>query len=506
MAKYVCIHGHFYQPPRENPWFGKVEVQEGAAPYHDWNQKITAECYAPNLASRILDSQGNILAIMNNYTLISFNFGPTLLSWMEMETPEVYKSVLEADKKSSSNFSGHGSAMAQAYNHMIMPLANWRDKKTQVLWGVADFAVRFKRRPEGMWLPETAVDLETLEIMAGEGIRFTILAPHQAASIRSLEGGEWTDVSDGNLDIRRPYLCKLPSGRSIAIFFYERDISNQVAFSDLLSSGEGMVKRILGAFSDVSQEDQLVTIATDGETYGHHHKFGEMALSYCLHLIKEGNSTRLTNFGERLAIGTPSYEVRIRENTSWSCSHGVDRWKDDCGCGGSEETCSGWRRPLREAMDWLRDSAATLYEGEASMHIKDPWEARDDYISVVLDRSSENVEAFLAVHSLRGLAAEEKIRVLRLLEMQRNAMLMYTSCGWFFDDISGIEAMQVMKYAAMVIQLAGQVAGVDLEHGYLERLREAKSSKWSMYNGEELYLRLIKPEIKDVPAFVGKVW
>jgi alpha-amylase/alpha-mannosidase (GH57 family) len=397
-----------------------------------------------------------------------------------------------------SNFSGHGSAMAMAYNHMIMPLANSRDKRTQVLWGIADFVSRFRRRPEGMWLPETAVDLATLDIMAGEGIKFTILAPHQASSFRELPEGEWIETEGSSIDIKKPYLCRLPSGRFICIFFYERGISNDVAFSNLLSNGEELVRRIIGAFSEEHQGDQLVSIATDGETYGHHHKFGEMALSYCLYKIGEGGIARLTNYGERLALQAPQHEVKIRENSSWSCPHGIERWRDDCGCRVGVAAFTGWRKPLRTAMDWLRDSAASIYQEKASQYLVDPWQVRDDYISVILDRSKENVEAFLARHSLIPLSSEEQTTVLRLLEVQRNALLMYTSCGWYFDDISGIETMQILSYAARVIQLVSQVSGIDLEPGYLERLRGARSDNGEMPTGEEIYLKFIKPKVIDI--------
>ena len=498
MARYFCIHGHFYQPPRENPWLETVEVQAGAAPYHDWNHKITAECYAPNAASRIMDSQNKILAIINNYALISFNFGPTLLSWMEREAPEVYRSILEADVKSMSNFSGHGSAIAQPYHHIVMPLANRRDKRTQILWGITDFASRFKRQPEGMWLPETAVDMETLDIMAEEGIGFTLLAPHQAASIRSLNGGDWIDVQGGKIDPRKPYICRLSEGRSICIFFYDHNISNEVAFSRLLSNGEELAKRIVGAFSEDDREDQLVNIATDGETFGHHHKFGEMALSYCLHHLREGGLAKITNYGEYLARRAPLYEVRIRENTSWSCCHGVERWRDDCGCNIVGGTCQAWRKPLKGAMDWLRDSLASIFQVEASKYLNNPWSARDDYALVMLDRGRASVDAFLDRHSRIALSADEKTTVLKLLEMQRNAMLMHTSCGWFFDDISGIESIQIMKCAARAIQLARQVSFTDLEPEYLKLLRGAKSRIGSYGNGEEIYLQLIKPEVADL--------
>lgn len=490
MVRHVCIHGHFYQPPREDPWTGRVGVEAGAAPYHDWNHKITAECYAPNASSSIMDSENNVLETVNNYTLISFDFGPTLLSWMEREAPDTYRSIIEADVKSQSNFSGHGSAMAQAFNHIIMPLANRRDKRTQVLWGIHDFVSRFGRAPEGMWLPETAVDLETLDIMAEGGIAFTLLAPHQASSYRSLNGGDWVDATNGNLNAERPYLCRLPSGRYINIFFYDWQISNCVAFSDLLCSGRDMAQMILGAFQEEGPEEQLVNIATDGETYGHHHKFGEMALSYCIRYIQTGGQARVTNYGEHLSRRPPLHEVRIRESTSWSCPHGIERWRDDCGCNVSGEAFQGWRKPLRGAMDWLRDSMASIFEGEALKYLVDPWRARDDYIAVVLDRGNENFDAFLGRHSRRALSQDEKASVSSLMEMQRNSMLMYTSCGWYFDDISGIEAAQVIKYAARAIELTSRASGIDLEPGYLERLRLAQSGRGAMENGEEIYRRV----------------
>ena len=242
MSRFVCIHGHFYQPPRENAWLEEIEVQDSAAPYHDWNERVSAECYAPNAASRILDTRDRIVDIVNNYASISFDAGPTLLSWLESSSPDIYRAILDADKEARARFRGHGTAMAQAYNHIIMPLATSRDKRTQVIWGIRDFESRFCRKPEGMWLPETAVDLESLDIMAGEGILFTVLAPHQALQVRSLGGGEWRDASRGRIDPKKPYLCRLPSGRTIALFFYDGPISHDIAFGDLLRNGEDLAK------------------------------------------------------------------------------------------------------------------------------------------------------------------------------------------------------------------------------------------------------------------------
>jgi alpha-amylase/alpha-mannosidase (GH57 family) len=332
MERYVCIHGHFYQPPRENPWLEAIELQDSAYPYHDWNERITAECYGPNAVSRILDSQDRIVRIVNNYARISFNFGPTLLSWMERKAPEVYRAVLDADVESRARYGGHGSALAQGYNHIILPLASLRDKRTQVAWGVADFVHRFGRRPEGMWLPETAVDVESLELLAEHGIEFTVLAPRQARGVRKVGDTAWTDVSGSRVDPSMAYRIPLPSGRSIAAFFYDGPISQGVAFEGLLHRGEQLAHRLLGAFAPARKHAQLAHIATDGETYGHHHRRGEMALAYALHYIETNKLATLTNYGQFLEKFPPTYEATVFDNSSWSCVHGVERWRSDCGC------------------------------------------------------------------------------------------------------------------------------------------------------------------------------
>lgn len=501
MNRHVCIHGHFYQPPRENPWLEEVELQESALPYHDWNARITAECYARNGASRIMNSQGHIVEIVNNYSKISFNIGPTLMSWMEKEDPEAYRSILEADRLSRQRFSGHGSALAQVYNHIIMPLANSRDKRTQILWGIRDFEYRFGSRPEGMWLAETAVDLESLDIMAEQGIKFTILAPHQAKRAKRIdESREWNPDDANYIDLRRPYLCRLPSGRSIAIFFYDGPISRSVAFEGLLHSGESLARRIVGAFDLQAEENQLVHIATDGESYGHHHKFGDMALAYCLHYIEKNSLAKLTIYGEYLERNPPEYEVELVENTSWSCIHGIERWRDNCGCnsGANPSWNQEWRGPLRKSLDWLRDRAAVIYERELKGLVADYWAFRDSYIEVILDRSRYNVDRFLSQRVNKVLSPEEKNKVLRCLEIQRNALLMYTSCGWFFDDISGIETVQIIKYAARIIQLIRRVTGEDLELGFIELLGKAKSNVPQANNGARIYKSYVEPSIVDI--------
>jgi alpha-amylase/alpha-mannosidase (GH57 family) len=504
-SRYVCIHGHFYQPPRENPWLEQVETQDSAAPFHDWNERITSECYAPNGASRIVNKKNEIIRILNNYAHISFNFGPTLLSWLEENAPRTYRMVLEGDRASQKSFSRHGSAMAQVYNHIIMPLANTRDRITQIRWGIADFARRFGRKPEGMWLAETAVDTETLELLADHGIRFTVLAPGQCARVRPLTKSTaadqvtealWMNTDAETLDMRHPYVVRLKTGKDIAIFFYDGARSRAIAFEGLLNSGDNFAARLMGGFSS-EETPQIVNVATDGESYGHHHKHGEMALSYALKLVEKSADVRLTNYAEFLEKFPPAHEAEIVENTSWSCVHGVGRWCSNCGCnmGGHPDWTQQWRRPLRDALDWLRDAIMPMTEKVAARLFEDVWAARDAYIAVVLERKPAATAKFLAAHAHHELNAEERIAALKIMEMQRHALLMYTSCGWFFDEISGIETVQIIAYAGRVLQLAAEVFGEDgatLEAQFVELLRKAKSNVPEQEDGAAIYQRQVK--------------
>lgn len=500
MERFLCIHGHFYQPPRENPWLESVEIQDSAHPYHDWNEKITMECYAPNSASRILDRDGLISKIVSNYSKISFNFGPTLLHWMENHTPEIYQAILDADRESMEIRSGHGNAIAQVYNHIIMPLANIEDKITQVKWGIADFCKRFKRYPEGMWLSETAVDIDTLEVLAESNIKFTILAPHQASKVRKKGSGKWKDVSYAKIDPTRAYICNLPSGKSINIFFYDGPISRAVAFEKLLSKGEYFAERLLSGYSNTRSWPQLVHIATDGETYGHHHKFGDMALAYTLDYIESNQYAKLTNYGEYLEKYPATHEVRICEYTSWSCAHGIERWRSDCGCnsGGNSHWNQRWREPMREAFDWLRDKLAVQYFEIGKKYFVDPWEARNNYIDVVLDRSENNLTNFFNNQGNGILCKEDKISAIKLLEMQRHLMLMYTSCGWFFDELSGLETVQVIQYAGRALQLSEEISGNSIEEKFIERSEKAMSNIPEYVNMANIYKNWVKPAMIDL--------
>lgn len=502
MSRFVCIHGHFYQPPRENPWFEKIEVQDSAYPYHDWNERITVECYGPNSAARILDEDGLITNIVNNYSMISFNAGPTLLSWLEDNHPNIYLALIEADRIGSSRFRGHGPAIAQCYNHMIMPLAHERDKKTQVRWGIQDFLDRFGRDPEGMWLPEMAVDLETLGIMAAEGIRYVILEPHQVSRIRS-QDGTWLSLTGGWIDPKVPYRVDLGEGQEIAVFLNNMGIAHEVAFGNLLRDGHWFSARLAGEF-DGRKEDQLVSFAIDGETYGHHFRFGEMALAYCLSRLRE-EGVHLTVYADYLSTHPPLQEIEIRENTAWSCPHSLSRWKGGCTCstGAHPGWSLEWRMYLRRAFDLLRDRARIHYEHTASPLLVDPWAARDEYIRIVNDRSREMKETFFEKHTPRSLDSDEQVLVLELLEMQRNLMLMYTSCGWFFDDIAGIEAVQVMWYAARALQLYRSTGGDDPEDELLHILAEAKSNTTGYSDGSSIWQSRVLPHITDLRKVCG---
>ncbi|MFK7908201.1 MAG: DUF3536 domain-containing protein, partial [Chitinophagales bacterium] len=493
MNKYICVHGHFYQPPRENAWLETIEIQESAKPFHNWNERITDECYGPNAASRVLDEEKNIINIVNNYANMSFNFGATLLSWLEEHKPEVYFRILEADHTSLQKYSGHGNALAQVYNHLIMPLASPRDKQTQVVWGIADFEHRFKRKPEGMWLAETAVDLATLEVLADYDIKFTVLAPQQAQKVRSLGVEDWTDVNGSRIDTKKPYLCKLPSGRSIALYFYDGHVAKDVAFQRLLNSGKSFAYRIAETANRYDSSPQILQIATDGESYGHHHKHGDMALSYAIGYIEKNGLANLTNYAEFLEKFPPQNEVLIHENSSWSCVHGIERWRSNCGCTSNDNHHQHWRAPLRNALDWLRDELAKVYEAEMKPFTAYPWEMRDAFIEVVLNRSEENVDKFLADWCKKPIEGKGKTKVVRLLEMQRHGLLMFTSCGWFFNDIARIEAQQILQYAARAMQLAELESGVALKQQFLDLLALAPSNEPGYKTGADVFTKHVEP-------------
>ena len=508
--KFLTIHGHFYQPPRENPWLEAIELQDSALPFHDWNERINKECYNPNSVSKIVDSRNRILDIVNNYEHMSFNFGPTLLSWMEQFAPLTYERIIKADIESIGEHDGHGNAMAQVYNHIIMPLANENDKITQVKWGIRDFEYRYGRKPEGMWLAETAVDDDTLRVLEENGIKFTVLSPYQALKVRKEGDKKWTDVSWGNIDPARSYRYYIKSapGKFIDLFFYDGAISKSVAFDELLKDGNKFAKRLKDGISDCRDYPQLINIATDGESYGHHTKFGDMALAYVLQIKAKEEGFKITNFGEYLAKYRSDYEVDIKQASSWSCFHGVGRWKEDCGCstGGHPGWNQKWRKPLRDALDYLRDELIKLFEDESPKYfINNCWDVRNRYIDVILDRSSLSVNKFQKENFLPNLSDEDKVKAMELLEIQRQAQLMYTSCGWFFSEISGIETVQIMKYAARAMQLAAVFTKKDFEARFTEILSEAKSNITEYGTGRDIFNNFVKPSIVTTKQ-VASLW
>jgi len=493
--RFICIHGHFYQPPRENPWLETVETQDTAAPYHDWNERICAECYATNGAARIVNSKNKIIRIVNNYARISFNFGPTLMSWLMENAPRTYRMILDGERRSRKSFNGHSSAMAQVYNHIILPLANRRDRITQIRWGIADYQRHYGAAPEGMWLAETAADNESLELMAQQGIKFTVLAPHQCRRIRSLkDGGEWTNTPEASVDTSHPYLVRFASGVSIAVFFYDGPIARAIAFEGLLNSGESLAARLKSGFR-YNAQPQLVHVATDGESYGHHHKYGEMALAYALRLLENDPTVDLTNYGCFLERFPPEYEAEIVENTSWSCVHGIERWRADCGCrlNFQEGWNQRWRTTLREAFDFLKGIVDEIFETETGAFLKDPWEARNDYISVMCDNSEKQRKKFIAKHAKKNFHEAHEKKLWSLLEAEKFSLFTYTSCAWFFDDISGIEPVHMMKFASRAMELVQPYYSKHIEAPFLKILAEAQSNIPEMQDGAQVFQKFVKP-------------
>ncbi len=496
-AAFLVVHGHFYQPPRENPWLGIVERQDSARPFHDWNERIADECYTPNAFARVLDDAGRIVSIVNNYELMSFNFGPTLLSWLEEHAPATYGRILEADARSLVA-RGFGNAIAQAYNHAILPLCNERDRRTQIRWGLSDFERRFGRRADAMWLPETAVSMPTVEALLDEGMRFVILSPHQAESAR--DGGDWFDVSSATIDPTQPYRLHAPSGRALDVFFYDGPISSAIGFAGLLRSASSLVDRFASALIADRGRDQLVHVATDGESYGHHARWGDRTLAYALAVEAPGRGFVVTNYAAYLAAHPPVAEARLKsgpdgEGTAWSCAHGVGRWTRDCGCSaGTPGFGQQWRSPLRRALDLVRDRAAALYERQGAALLRDPWGARDRYAAVISSlNDGEAQDRFLEAEKARALDAPRRLQALRLLQLQRYCQLMYTSCGWFFDELSGLEAAQILRYANRALELYQLVGDEELEPAFLAVLAEARSNLRDYGNGADVYRRLVVP-------------
>ena len=488
MSASIVIHGHFYQPPREDPWTGRIERQPSAAPFHDWNERVHAESYRPNLLADLEAPEGE--RVVSNYERISFDIGPTLFSWLEKAHPQTHEGIRAADRASAARL-GHGNAMAQGYHHTILPLSSPRDLRTEIRWGLADFRYRFDREAEGLWLPETAANDDVLDALIEEGVAFTVLAPGQAARWRS-DGGEWLDVSAHPIDTTTAYRYhhRDGSGRSLALFFYDGAIARGIAFDRATSSAEYLID-LFAQRADGTH--RVIHAATDGETYGHHHKFGDIGLAYALFVEAERRGLHVTNYAAFLDENPPSREVAIvqGDGTSWSCAHGVERWRSDCGChtGGGEGWNQRWRAPLRAALELAKSSADELFETLGKEIWEDPWEARDRYVEVVIGACS--LEDLLASRG-NGAPAAQAQRAGTLLELQRNAMAMFTSCGWFFSDISGIETLQILRYAARAAELAEDLQRPLPMGDFLATLDEAASNNPAVGTGADIFRTLTR--------------
>jgi len=493
---FLCIHGHFYQPPRENPWIGEIELQPSAAPFHDWNERIFQECYKPNSEAIIVDDKGDILERVNNYQHLSFNFGPNLLYWIKTKHPDTYCKIIEADRASALMYNGHGNAIAMVYNHLIMPLAKKRDKITQVKWGMKDFENHFGRIPEGIWLAETACDEETLEVLINEGIKYIILDPSQAEKIRPLAGSDWEIVSAGTLNPKFPYraFSVKSSKKYIDIFFYDGPLSKGIAFDDVIFSSEKLMSRIDSAKIQGNTKNQLLSMAVDGETFGHHKHFADRTIAYLMSKLAKKSGYQITNFGEFLDFNPPGFEVRIKQGlqglgTSWSCVHGVGRWMDDCGCstGSQPGWNQKWRKPLRKSLNRLRKRLNRIYKLEEDKYFKNVWNARNDYISIILDPSDENIERFFTSHGKRTLKKSETETCLKLLEMEKYSLFMFTSCAWFFADVSGIETVKILEFSKRAVELAKEFSNKNIEEEFLQGLSQALSNRPEFLNAGEIY-------------------
>lgn len=507
-SSYIVIHGHFYQPPRENPWTELVERQKETFPYHNWNELITYQCYIPNAWARVLNEKNKIVDIINNYSYINFNFGPTLFSWLEKNFPSVIERVLQADRESLEKNDRCGNAIAQVYNHMIMPLAEEKDRFTQVRWGIRFFEKKFGRLPEAMWLPETAIDYPTARVLIECGMKFVILSPLQAKRIKPIDADEssWVDVSDGNIDTGMPYRLFLKNEKGskikekfIDVFFFHHSLSHAISFEKLLKDSISCANKIEEVIKERKYSPYLVSIATDGETFGHHHPFSEMCIAYLVKYELARRGIKPVNYSWYLKNNPPTYEVEIKEGTSWSCVHGLGRWKEDCGCntGAHPDWNQKWRKPLRDTLNWLKGELDSIFEREGADVFKDSWQARDDYIEVIVDPSPGNVERFLSSHLKSKDDPFKKTKALKLLEMQKFGMLMFTSCGWFFDEISEIQTVQNLRYAGSAIQYVKDLTGRELEEDFLIRLSEAKSNIEEFKDGKGVYEKLVRPSVVD---------
>jgi hypothetical protein len=469
------VHAHLYQPPREDPWLGSVPREASAAPFHDWNARIHAECYGPLMAARLMDEDGRVRRVINVLERVSFDAAPTLLRWMEREAPETYRAILAADRAAAERL-GHGSAIATSYHHVILPLASPRDRRTEIRWGIADFRARFGRDPEGFWLPEAGVDSATLQDLAAEGITFTIVGSGQVDGDPPEDGRAGRVVLDG--------------GAQIAVFAYDGPMAHDVSFGGLLRDADAWADGVRGRADP--EREVVVSLATDGETFGHHHTFGELGLARVLETLETDPQVRVENYATALSRLGADHDIEIVSPSAWSCAHGVGRWERACGCrAGGEDTSQAWRTPLRHGLDTLADALHAHFESEMeAVGIGDPWIVRDRFGSVV-DAGLEARTRYAAEVS----PTADPVRVLELLEMEREILASFTSCAWFFDDLAGLETLNVLRSAARALDLAGP-GGSDSERAFRSTLSGAHSNDPSRGDGCALW----DDEVRTRPA------
>ena len=483
MSGVAGFHYHFYQPPREDPWTGLFNHEWSAWPYHDWNERIAAECYRAMVAVALPEEDGSI-SLFEPLTQSSFDVGPTLHHWLEAYAPDVER-ALQHEVRSASRGASR-VVVAAPLVHAIVPLATAADQERLVVWGIDDFRARYGEEPVGMWLPETGVDVATLETLARCAITYTVLMPTQAAMTRTPDG-PWLTVSPGTLDTSKAYFVALPSGARMTVVFGHHDLSHQVAFGDVLADGNQLADTMAEVLRGSDHAGGAVLLVADGETYGHHHLFGDIGVAWATKMLQEKHHLT-TALGEWLAVQTPVHEVRLHEVSAWSCAHGVERWRSDCGCVTGERPGFdlGWRAPLRQALDWLREHAGGALDRELAQHARSSAAALLDYGKVI---SREwNASDFLQRHQSRELAADERSRVLEICEAHRNLMFSFTSCAWFFADPGEIETSIVLRYAALALELTRRTTGRDFEGAFVERLNSVNSASHDV-SGESLWRR-----------------
>ncbi len=497
-GKFLCVHGHFYQPPREDPWLDMIFPEGSAAPFRHWNERICRESYSPMAWARRMGDKG-IFDIINCYEWISFNIGPTLFRWIERSEPELYAKILDADVKSLARW-GHGNAIAQIYHHVIMPLASKLDKEAEVTWAIADFESRFKRKPEGMWLSETACNTASLEALAEQGIAFTLLAPRQVEAIADLGSDDWQQCDEGSLNIKEPYLVQLPSGKSIAVFFYDGGLSQAIAFEGLLKNGDEFWNKLSGASGE-----GLLSIGTDGETYGHHFEFGEMALA---HILSEGAKERdginLTNYAAYLEQNPPTRKVKVREDSSWSCYHGVERWRSDCGCctGGHDGWNQQWRKPLRDGLNEIKTLMDKHFFAVGAAVFNDPHEVFVQYGSLLSGLVKE--DDFFKLYFKCKKDSPQADLGWKLLSMQKWALSSFASCGWFFDDLARLEPVNDMTFALRAIEIATDTGLIGLEEKFLQIIASAQSNEDRYGSGVDLWNNKIKKQSDSAGSLIAQ--